>query len=328
MSRRTILQTLAILTVLAFPPAILADEPPDDVVSPAPAAPAEPSAPEAVPATAAVAEPPATGAPRWPGPHLGLRTIASVDLQGAYNPLGIQVIGSIDRRWVYDVDQKRNIEWSFVQAGLNAMVSPAIASAGLHMDWTPAAVLNLRFQTDVIGYYGVMGALRQFDQRPKQFDVDRNADSLPGRDRSGLAFRVMLQPTVALQVSKVIVRNQCNLSLYRFVGSGNFFYDYENDTLMAPTELLVFNQTFVLIETWKAKRDALLYVGALYDVTYAARTEVRRQRVGGIVLLQPKDPWGPLDRLRIYVMGGWIFEDQNRRNEPFVAGGIGTDFDL
>ena len=53
-----------------------------------------------------------------------------------------------------------------------------------------------------------------------------------------------------------------------------------NVTLMAPTELLVFNQTFLLIEAWKSKRDALLYVGGLYDVTYTAKTEVRRQRVG------------------------------------------------
>ena len=314
MSRHAFSQTLAILTVLAIPLAVRAE---------GPAAP-PPAASDATQVTA----PPATGGPKWPGPHLGNRLIASVDLQGAYNPLGIQVIASLDRRYVYDIDEQRHIEWSYVQAGLQAMVSPAIASGGVHMDWTPAAVLNLRLQADVIGYYGIMGALRQFDDRPKHFDADRNADSLPGHDRTGAAFRVMLQPTLALQVSKVILRDQCNVSLYQFVGSGRFFYDYENDTLMAPTELLIFNQTFLLIEAWKSKRDALLYVGGLYDVTYTAKTEVRRQRVGGILLVQPKDPWGPLDRLRIYVMGGYILEDQNRRGEPFFAGGIGTDFDL
>jgi hypothetical protein len=264
---------------------------------------------------------------RWPGPHLGIRRIAAVDLQGAYNPLGIQVVGSLVQRSVYDVDEKRGIEWSYLQAGLQAMVSPAIASAGVHMEWMPAAVFTLRFQTDVYGYYGVMGALRQFDERPKHFDVDRK-DGLPGHDRPGAAVRVLLQPTLALQVSKVILRDQLNLSLYRYIGNGQFFYDYENDSLMAPTELLAFNTTYLLIEAWKGKRDALLYVGALYDVTYAARSDVRRQRVGGVIVWQPKDPWGPLDRLRIYVMGGYILEDQNRKGEPFVAGGVGTDFDL
>lgn len=79
---------------------------------------------------------------------------------------------------------------------------------------------------------------------------------------------------------------------------------------------------------WKKARNALLHVGALYDVTFAAKTEVRRQRVGAIILWRPKDPWGPLDRLRTYVMGGVIIEDQNCQYEPFLAGGIRSDFDL
>lgn len=284
--------------------------------------------PAAAPSTPPTAEPaPGTGT-RWPGPHVGMRRFASVDLQGAYNPLGIQVIGSLVQRYVYDVDETRGIEWAYMQAGLNAGISPAIAQAGIHMEWAPAAVFTMRLQTDLIGYFGVLGALRQFDERPANFDVDQKADSLPGHDRIGVAFRVMLQPTLALKVNRFILRSQCNLAMYRFVGRGRYFYEYENDTLMAPTELLVFSQTFLLVEAWKAKRNAVLYVGALYDVTYTAKAEVRRQRTGAVVMWQPKDPWGPLDRLRIYVMGGVILEDQNHRHEPFLAGGIGTDFDL
>jgi hypothetical protein len=320
MNRQTWFSTLVLLTMLAVPWVLRAAEP-----APPPASPA---ASTQVPDQAAAPAAATTGSPRWPGPHLGLRRLAAVDVQGAYNPLGIQVLGSLVLRNVYEVDQKRNIEWAYLQAGLGILLNPAYAQVSVHMEWAPAAFLTLRFDTALFGYFGVLGALRQFDSFPEKSDVDRNASSLPGHDRTGFAYRVMLQPTLALQQGWFIFRNQCNIAMYRFVGRGAYFYEYENDTVMAPTELLIYNQLWVLAQVWKAKRDATLMIGALYDVTYTAVTDLRRQRVGGLFLWQPKDPWGPLDRLRIYVMAGVILEDRNRKYEPFVAGGFGTDFDL
>ncbi len=322
--RRIGIEVLACAALLGLPGIARAGEPATPAAATAPATGTTGTEAPPAPATGA-STPPAS--PRWPGPRTGLRDIAWVDLQGAYNPLGIQVIGGIQRRHVYEVDTQRNIEWAYLQAGIGGMISPAIAQASVHLEWMPAAVFTLRFQADVIGYFGTMGALRQFDARPSRWDVDRK-DGLAGHDRTGVAFRTLIQPTLALQVSRVILRSQCNLAMYGFTGNGQYFYDYENDSLMARTELLVFNPTYLLIEAWKARRDALLYVGALYDVTYAAVSGVRRQRVGGVIVWQPKDPWGPLDRMRIYVMGGYILEDENRQGEPFLAGGIGTDFDL
>lgn len=318
----------ALVAVLLLASAAVAQEAP-----PAPAP--EPAAVTPEPATVAPAAPvaPAAEAPapkgrqRWAGPRLGIRHIGTVDLIGAYNPLGVQVSGSVIERWVYDVDKERNVEWSYLQGGIGATVSPAYAQVQAHIEWMPAAVFTLRLDTTVFGYFGTLGALRQFDERPTRWDVDRKS-GLPGRDRNGVAYRVMLQPVLQFQVWKVIFRNPLNVSLYGFGGKGRYFYEYENDTLMGPTELLLYNQTWLLFEAWKGKKDAMFLIGALYDVTYAVSTKVRRQRVGGLFMIQPKDPVGAFDRLRVYGMAGYIIEDEVRKGEPFIAAGIGSDFDF
>lgn len=275
-------------------------------------------------ATPALAE---DDAPVYAGPHIGRRVFLSGDLIATYNPLGLALFANLIDRRVYDVDKDLGIEWSYLQTSVGCMVSPAYGQVSMNIEWQPAAVLQLRADYTAFGFFGTQGGLHGFDSANVGYDVDRD-DSLPGHDEATLGHRGLFRPVLAAQVGPVILRNQLDLAVYSVDTSSSHFYEMEYDFLLARTDLLVFNQTQLLLEAWRVPREAMLLVGGIYDVARSLESDIRRQRAGAAVVLQPKDPWGPLDRFRVYLMAGWILEDRNRENEPFLILGVGTDKDL
>lgn len=263
----------------------------------------------------------------YKGPHIGRRVFLSTDLIGTYNALGLGLFGVLIDRNVYDVDSDYGVEWAYLQTGVGVMVSPAYAQASMHVEWQPAAFFQLRADYTFFGFFGTQGGLHGFPGRPAAYDVDRDS-SLPGSDKTGLGHRGLLRPVLAGQVGPVILRNQLDLAVYSVDTKDPYFYELEYDYLLKRTDLIIFNQTQLLFQVWKEPREATLMIGAIYDVTRSLETEIDRQRLGGAIIWQPIDPWGPLDRFRVYLVGGWIVDDPNRKDEPFIIFGIGTDHDI
>ncbi len=274
---------------------------------------------------------PASGAeqeePVYKGPAVGRRVFLSSDLIASYNALGLGLFTTIIDRRVYDVSEEMGIEWSYLQTGAGFMVSPAYAQGSVHVEWQPAAFLQLRGDYTMFGFFGMQGGLRGVDSPDSAYDFDRDS-SLPGSDKPSLGHRGLFRPVLAAQVGPVVLRNQLDLALFSVDTKQPLFYELEYDYLLERTDLLIFNQTQLLFELWKAPREALLLAGAIYDVTHSVETAIDRQRAGLVVVWQPRDPWGPLDRFRLFLVAGWIIEDRNRKDEPFFIIGVGTDKDL
>ncbi len=149
-----------------------------------------------------------------------------------------------------------------------------------------------------------------------------------GEARAAIGGRGMIQPTLRAKLGPVIVRNQTDVAHYRFAAAGPFFYEWEYDTLLARSDVLVADRIQVMIEAWKRGSEAMLLVGPVYDVTHAFAAALTRQRLGLALYWVPVEAWGRVRRPRIYGQGGANLEDPNRRGEPFFVVGIGNDFDL
>ncbi len=265
--------------------------------------------------------------PVYKGPHLGERVFLSSDLIATYNALGVALFNVLIDRHVYEVDPDYGIEWAYLQTGVGLTICPAYTQASMHVEWQPAAFFQIRADYSLFGYFGTQGGLRGFATGDEPYDVDRDS-SLPGTDKASLGHRGLLRPVLAAQFGPVIIRNQLDLALYSVDTDEPYFYELEYDYLLKRTDLLIMNQTQLLFQVWKAPREATLMVGGMYDVSTSMETEIRRQRAGAAIVWQPKDPWGALDRFRVYLVGGWIIEDPNRENEPFLILGVGTDKDF
>lgn len=265
--------------------------------------------------------------PVYEGPHVGRRVFLSTDLIATYNALGIGLFNLLIDRRVYEVDTDYGMEWAYWQTAVGLMVSPAYAQASMHVEWQPAGFLQLRADYSLFAFFGMQGGLHGLETPDEPYDIDRDS-SLPGSDKAALGHRGLLRPVLAAQVGPIILRNQTDLALYSVDTTSPYFYEMEYDFLLKRTDLLVMNQTQLLVQAWKARREAMLLAGGIYDVTYALESDIRRQRAGAAVVWQPVDPWGPLDRFRVYLIAGWILEDPNRENEPFLILGVGTDKDF
>lgn len=265
--------------------------------------------------------------PVYKGPHLGRRVFLSSDFIATYNALGLGLFNLLIDRRVYDVDSEYGMEWAYWQTAVGLMVSPAYTQASMHVEWQPAGFLQLRADYSLFAFFGMQGGLHGFETGNEPYDIDRDS-SLPGTDKAALGHRGLLRPVLAAQVGPIIVRNQTDVALYSVDTTSPYFYEMEYDFLLKRTDLLVMNQTQLLVQAWKAPREAMLLAGGIYDITYSLETEIQRQRAGAAIVWQPKDPWGPLDRFRVYLIAGWILEDPNRENEPFLILGVGTDKDF
>jgi hypothetical protein len=254
-------------------------------------------------------------------------TTLFADAVGRYGPAGVMVSAGGALRWPQGDGPSPLSRGRYAQLGVSVGVNPAYAQGSIAGEWVPIAPLQLRLQYDAFEFFGANGALLELPSAGSKFG-SAELDALRGTERRGIGHRLMFSPVVRARVGRVVLRSQTDVDWYALSRTSGWYYEWENDTLLARTDWLVANRTAVMAELWRGAGDATLLAGPMYDVTRAGAARIVRQRAGASAYWAPAARWLGFDRPRVYALAGVNLSDRNRPGEPFVVLGFGGDLDV
>jgi hypothetical protein len=261
------------------------------------------------------------------GRKIGGNWIGIVDFIGEYNPLGIDLKGSIDYRDSYGFDERYDAVSAYWQSGAAIDINPAYIQPSIDFEWMPWLILTLRLQGDGYYYLGANSGLLSFPSSTYPFgDSVRRARK--GTEETGFGRRVLFKPTVQMKVGNILLRNQSDIARYWFPeDKGPYFLELEYDTLLKNNDTLLANRTQALLEIGKPSTGQTL-IGPFYEIVYADAARLTRQRVG-LLFYSEKGPSSAFFGARHYFAEvGYNLEDTNRAYQEFILIGIGTDFSM
>ncbi len=254
-------------------------------------------------------------------------TTLSVDVAGRHGPPGLWLSSGVARRWAREDGPGPLARGRYAQVGISAGVSPALAQGTLAAEWVPVAVLQLRVQYDLQGYFGAYGALLELPSEDAPFGDDA-LDARRGDEVAGVGHRVAFSPVLRAKAGPLLLRNQTDLCWYALSPRPGWYHETEYDTLLARRDWLVANATVLFAELLGGAGGTSLLVGPMYDVTRSGAAAIVRQRLGAALYLAPASRLFGLDRLRVYALAGVTLVDRNREGEPFAGLGLGGDLDV
>ncbi|MCK5335590.1 MAG: hypothetical protein KAQ67_05480 [Gammaproteobacteria bacterium] len=251
-------------------------------------------------------------------------TRLELDLISLYNPLGISVSANGFYRKVYRHDESALWNGLYYQAGAQANLNPAFARAGIHVEWMPIAILQLRLQYDRLRFSGSNGSLLSFASSNELFGDDE-LESREGQEVSGYGDRSLLKLTLRAQFANTIVRNVTDLSHYKFPGAGPYYLEREYEILMAAEDDVVSNQLFLLFESKIDNGKIKRYIGPYHDYVHVRQSDLTRERLGLTWFQEYETTLGIFNKPRWYIQLGSYLKDQNRQDEIYLVFGIGGD---
>jgi hypothetical protein len=254
-------------------------------------------------------------------------TTIFADVVGRYGPAAAMVLAGGTRRWTREDGPSALEQGRYAQLGGTVGVNPAYAQGSIAAEWVPVALLQLRLQYDVYGFFGASGALLRLPSKDARFG-ERELDALAGKEEAGVGHRVLFSPVLRARFGRMVLRNQTDLDGYVLSRARGWYYESEYDTVLSERDWLVANRTALLVDLLGRPGGATFLAGPMYDVTHAGAAGITRQRVGAALFLEPAGRWLGLDRVRVYALGGVNLSDRNRRGEPFALVGLGGELDV
>lgn len=255
------------------------------------------------------------------------RTSATADLYGRAGPSGATLVVGALRRWTRSDGDSPLLHGRYLELGAAVGSSPAYAQGGVFGEWVPLAPFQLRARYDAFGFYGAYGVLLRFPSASSRFG-SREISALSGSEERGIGHRLMATPILRVRVGSLLLRNETDLAWYRLAARDGWYYEPQNDTLLAARDFVVTNRLAALAELWHGDGDAILLAGPAYEVTHAGKADITRQRAEGVVFWSPAERLGSFTRPRLAGIFGVNLEDRNRKGDAFVAAGVGADVDL
>ena len=249
---------------------------------------------------------------------------SEVDLYLQANPAGILLQGFLYTALPREEALKGEKVVPALEAGLGAASSPAYGKLALKGIWRPAPFFLLVAQYDLLYFYGQYGGTLSFGSGGAPFG-DRVIKERKGEEESGLAHHLSLAPTFYARVGRILLRNQTELSLYRFPGRGPYFHELEYDTLVTNRDYLLANRFNVMAEAENFLKG-ILYVGPGYEYVRAHDARLTRQRVYGQAYWEAAAPAKTFGIPHFMVQAGVNIEDRNREKEGFALIGVGTQY--
>jgi hypothetical protein len=246
---------------------------------------------------------------------------------GRYGPAGAMLFTGVARRWSEEDGASVLARGRYAQVSAAAGVNAAYAQAALAVEWVPLAVLQLRLEYDLDGFFGAHGALLRLPSKDARFGTSE-LRALAGHEESGVGHRVMFSPVVRARLGRLVLRNQTDLDWYAFARPAGWYYESEYDTLLARRDWLVANRTVLFADLLDGRPGATLLVGPMYDVTRSDAAAIVRQRTGAALFFAPAGAWLGFDRVSVYALGGVNLSDRNRAGEPFAVLGLSGQLDL
>jgi hypothetical protein len=249
----------------------------------------------------------------------GLRRVADLDLVATANPAGAELLGALSLRRGWSGGDPYAPD-TYLQGGVLALATPDYAAAGAFAEWQPFPFLQLHVQGGRYQYFGGgdLISLPAPDAPYGTGDLDRRKDSA----RAGSARNLQAQPVLQAQAGPVVLRHQATFSWFRFSGGGPWFYEPENDLLLARSDRVEDNLTQVFWEfkpTW-----GTVLAGPAVQTTRGKEAGLFRRRVGLAGSWQAAGEWGKAGRPRAFLNLARDQADRNREGQVFLAVGIGT----
>jgi hypothetical protein len=250
-----------------------------------------------------------------------------IEAGGRSNPLGAKLrLGATYRR-EYGEASLPGRPRPYLQGGLATGISPASATASLHVEGMQLGFLVLRVQGDLYRYFGVYGALLEFPDKDAPFG-DAARDALSGRELGRFGGRLLVQATLRAKLDRIVVHNQSELAWYAFGAGGPYFLEREYDTLLKDGDGLFVNRSTLLFRLWTGGAEAQLLLGPAYEFRRTFVGGLQRQRLSGVLQFCPWDRLGRISRPRLQLQAGINLQDANRDGQLFLAGAVVADVDL
>jgi hypothetical protein len=257
---------------------------------------------------------------------LGGRYYLAGSLLGRINPQAGGFQGSIRYRNVYSFSDVYKMDSAYWQTSFGVGISPAVISASVHAEWMPCLFLTMRVQYDYYAYLGTNNALLSF----KSPDADYGNSVLKDRndEETASGHHFLFQPSLQGKIGKVVLRNQTDLSYYRFSGRGPYYWEPAHDILLKDGDFLFANRTFVLYEIYRKSPAEALLAGPYYEVTRADDAHITQQKIGAAVYWTPADSLWLLKNPKLVMVTGYHLQDPNREDSLFLMLGAGFEYSL
>ncbi|MCK4710327.1 MAG: hypothetical protein KAU21_17050 [Gammaproteobacteria bacterium] len=246
-----------------------------------------------------------------------------VDLISLINPLGISLSANGFYRQVYRHDESPLWDGLYYQTGLQANLNPAFARAGIHLEWLPVAILKLRLQYDRFYFSGSNGSLLSFASADDLFGDDELL-AREGEEVSGYGDRALFQFEFRAKLNNMIIRNITGLVYYRFPGDGPYYLEREYEILMATSDDVVSNQTFLLFENKNEKGSS--FIGPYHDYVHVRKSNLTRERLGVTWYQEYTASVGAVQEPHWFIQSGIYLNERNREDEFYLVAGVGGYF--
>jgi hypothetical protein len=254
-------------------------------------------------------------------------TTLSADAAGRYGPAGMTLVVGGARRWT-EADGASALERGrYAEVGASVGINPAWTQGSLAAEWVPFAILQLKLGYDLFGFFGANGSLLRLPSKDSKFGKEE-LNALAGSEGAGIGHRVTFSPVLRARLGPVVLRNETDLERYALSAAPGWYYESENDTVVARSDWVVVNRSILFANLSEGPSGTTLLVGPMYDVTRSGAAAVARQRVGAALYLARAVRKLGFDRMRLYAIGGVNLSDRNRTGEPFAALGLGGDLDV
>ncbi|MDH5179476.1 MAG: hypothetical protein OEY07_07400 [Gammaproteobacteria bacterium] len=245
-----------------------------------------------------------------------------VDLLGLYNPLGISIAIKGYQRRIYQQSDDPLWDGLYYQYGLQANINPAFIRAGVHLEWLPLAVLQLRLQSDRLYFSGNNGSLLAFPAPTAPFDDD-DLKLREGQEVWGEGRRHQAGLTLRAKFGRFIIRNVADVVDFEFPGRGPFYLEREYELLLAVSDRVYSNQIYLLYDIRHA--DGFSYLGPYHHYVRVRESEQRREQLGITWYREFRQPRFGFAAPRCYLQIGQYLQEPNRTDEGYLIVGIGGD---
>jgi len=245
---------------------------------------------------------------------------------GSINPKAAAIRGEIHYRYTYQKDISPLWNNLYIQSGVQYLVSPAFARGGVHIEWMPIAVFQLRLRYDYDYYFGNAGSLLNFNS-PDAAYSDQVIEARKGSELTAHANRFSVNPILRAKFDNIIIRS--SFEYYRYHISANYPYFLERslDILVARNGQVFSNKLnmFYRLNTPLAKKTL---VGPMYEYLHSKETKLTQQRLGLMWFQTLRKQSKHLKNTRWFTLLSYYIEDRHRENELYFGFGIGTNFDF
>lgn len=253
-------------------------------------------------------------------------TRLELDLISLYNPLGISISAEGFHQRIYRRDAAPLWNGLYYQAGVQANVNPAYSRVGVHLEWMPVAILQLRAQYDRLYFSGSNGSLLSFSSRDALFGDDE-IKAREGEEVAATGSRSLFNLTLRARFGRTIIRNVIDFAYYEFPGQGPFYLEREYELLMSSRDHVLSNQLYLLFE-FGAGKGKTVFFGPYHDYVHVTTSDLTRERVGLTWFQEYDSAFGALQKPRWYLQSGVYLTDRNRQDEFYLIFGVGGDFDF